>query len=132
MTEYTAEMTHYSAWLDHVSTRKLVEFLFPLQDPSEPILIVSDLATCHDHPLTHNAFKAINAPYLLLRGATSIAAVPDHALIHKNIKSLTKNNQKVRRIIAWRQAKKELSRNQFLKWRVPAYKKDWLHQDLVQ
>ena len=96
--------------MDNLAIRKLCQFLFALSDPREgKVFIGSDLANAHEHPLTKDAFRSTNNPYVLLRGATSKGAAPDNTFIHKNIKSLTKRNQKNRRLIAWRKAKRELS-----------------------
>ena len=101
--------------MDHVYLRKIVEFIFPLGDPNESkVFYRSDSAGSHEHVLAKDAFNSLNCPFVLLRGATGEAAVPDHSKIHKSIKSLRKNNQKIRRILAWRKAKAELPRKKFL------------------
>ena len=103
----------------------MVEFIFPLKDPNESkVFYGSDSAGSHEHALAKDAFNFLNRPFVLLRGATGDAAVPDHSKIHKSIESLTKKNQKIRRILAWRKAKADLPRKKFLMWRVPGYKKE--------
>ena len=95
---------------------KLVEFLFPLHNPEQnKILYVTDSAGGHEHAQALDAFGFLNCPLVLLRGATSEAAVPDHSTIHKSIKCLTRRKQKFRRLIAWRKAKRNLPRSKFLK-----------------
>ena len=95
---------------------KLFEFLFPLPNPEQnKILYVTDSAGGHEHAQALDAFRSLNCPLVLLRRATSEAAVPDHSTIHKSIKCLTRRKQKFRRLIAWRKAKRTLSRSDFLK-----------------
>lgn len=118
-------MTHSSVWLNYIAVCKLVEFLFPLHNPDETkVFYGTDSAGAHEHAMTVAAVQSTNCPYVLLRGATGVAAVPDHSKIHKSITSLTRRNQRNRRVIAYRKAKKTLSKKQLLKWRVPGYRKE--------
>ena len=118
-------MNHSSVWLNYIAVCKLVEFLFPLHNPDETkVFYGTDSAGAHEHAMTVAAVQSTNFPYVLLRGATGVAAVPDHSKIHKSITSLTRRNQRNRRVIAYRKAKKTLSKKQLLKWRVPGYRKE--------